>query len=205
MGPYAGDMVRTQSTQRLALGTMAPDFALVDTEGRTVRRADFAGKPLLVAFICPHCPFVVHIRAGFAQFAREYGAKGLATLAINSNDVTLYPADAPDKMREESLAAGYTFPYLFDSTQSVAKAYAAACTPDFFLFDAAHALVYRGQFDAARPQQPTPVTGSDLRAAADAVLAGKKYDGPQHGSLGCNIKWSPGNEPEWFAPTVRRV
>lgn len=198
--PYAVRMVRTQSTQRLALGTTAPDFELVDTEGETIRLGDFAGRPLLVAFICPHCPFVVHIRAGFAQFAREYAAKGLAIVAINSNDVTLYPADSPAKMREEARAAGYAFPYLFDATQSVAKAYCAACTPDFFLFDAAHALVYRGRFDAARPEQSTPVTGSDLRAAADAVLAGQRYDGPQHGSLGCNIKWMPGNEPEWFAP-----
>jgi len=199
-------MVLTNSTQRLALGTSAPDFALVDTEGRTVRRADFAGKPLVVAFICNHCPFVKHIRDGLAQFGRDYGSKGLAIVAVSSNDTTTHPADSPAKMREEARAAGYTFPYVFDATQSIAKAYGAACTPDFFVFDAAHALVYRGRFDAARPEQPTPVTGSDLRAVADAVLARKKYDGPQHGSLGCNIKWTPGNEPVWFAPaSVRKT
>jgi len=199
-------MVLTSSTQRLALGTSAPDFALVDTEGRTVRRADFVGRPLLVAFVCNHCPFVKHIRAGLAQFGRDYGARGLAIVAISSNDVTTHPADGPEKMREEKRDAGYTFPYLYDATQAVAKAYGAACTPDFFLFDTSHALVYRGRFDAARPEQPTPVTGSDLRAAADVVLAGKRYDGAQHQSLGCNIKWTPGNEPEWFAPAgVRKV
>ncbi len=193
-------MVLTTSTQRLALGTSAPDFALVDTNGKTVKRADFAGKPLLVAFICNHCPFVKHIRAGLAQFGRDYGAKGLAIVAINSNDVTTHPADAPDKMRDEARDAGYTFPYVFDATQEVAKAYGAACTPDFFLFDAAHKLAYRGRFDAARPEQPTPVTGADLRAAADAVLAKKPVAGAQHGSLGCNIKWKPSNEPAYFAP-----
>lgn len=197
-------MVLTSSTQRLALGTRAPDFALVDTNGATIRRSDFDGKPLLVAFICNHCPFVVHIRAGLAQFAREYAAKGLAIVGVNSNDAQTHPADSPVRMRDEVRNAGYTFPYVYDATQEVAKAYGAACTPDFFLFDAQHALVYRGRFDAARPEQPTPVTGSDLRAAADAVLARAKYDGPQHGSLGCNIKWTPGNEPTWFAPAGLR-
>ena len=198
-------MVLTSSTQRLALGTSAPDFALVDTNSKTVERADFAGQPLLVAFICNHCPFVKHIRAGLAQFGRDYGAKGLAIVAINSNDVTTHPADAPDKMREEARDAGYTFPYVFDATQDVAKAYGAACTPDFFLFDAKHELAYRGRFDAARPEQPTPVTGADLRAAADAVLAKKPVASAQHGSLGCNIKWKPGHEPAWFPPAGART
>jgi len=193
-------MVLTSSTQRLALGTSAPDFALVDTNGKTVKRADFAGKPLLVAFICNHCPFVKHIRAGLAQFGRDYGTKGLAIVAINSNDVETHPADSPDKMRDEARDAGYTFPYLFDATQKIAVAYGAACTPDFFLFDAAHKLAYRGRFDAAKPDSSTPVTGSDLRAAADAVLAKRPVAGAQLGSIGCNIKWKPGNEPVWFAP-----
>ncbi len=196
-------MVRTSSTQRLALGTTAPDFALVDTNGKIVKRADFAGQPLVVAFICNHCPFVKHIRAGLAQFGRDYGSKGLAIVAINSNDIAKYPADGPDAMRDEARDAGYTFPYVLDETQDIAKAYGAACTPDFFLFDAAHELVYRGRFDSARPEQPTPVTGADLRAAADAVLASKAVGATQHGSLGCNIKWRPGNEPAWFAPPTK--
>jgi len=201
---YAPDMVLTSSTQRLDLGTLAPDFALTDTNGKTVKRADFAGTPLLVAFICNHCPFVKHIRAGLAQFGRDYGSKGLAIVAISSNDVATHPADGPEMMIEEARDAGYTFPYLFDETQDVAKAYGAACTPDFFLFDSAHMLIYRGRFDASRPEQPTPVTGADLRAAADAVLGKKTVAAAQHGSLGCNIKWKSGNEPVWFAPAVKR-
>jgi hypothetical protein len=143
---------------------------------------------------------VKHIRAGLAQFGRDYSAKGLAIVAINSNDVDTHPEDGQEKMRDEARDAGYTFPYLFDATQAIAKAYGAACTPDFFLFDSAHKLAYRGRFDAARPQQPTPVTGADLRKAADAVLAKKPITGEQLGSIGCNIKWKPGNEPVWFPP-----
>jgi len=181
----------------LPLGTQAPDFSLPDTEGRLVSRADFADTPLLVMFICNHCPFVVHLREALATFGREYTDKGLAIVAINSNDATTHPQDGPEHMRTERQSAGYVFPYLFDESQQVARAYRAACTPDFFIFDASHALAYRGQFDAARPGSPTPVTGHDLRAAADAVLEGAPPTTNQLPSLGCNIKWKPGNEPKF--------
>jgi peroxiredoxin len=180
----------------IALGTPAPDFTLPDTAGRLVTRDSLAGAPgLLVAFICNHCPFVKHIRAGLAQFGRDYRDRGLAIVAISSNDAASYPADAPERMAEEVKSAGYVFPYLYDETQSVARAYAAACTPDFFLFDRQRRLVYRGQFDASRPSNRLPVTGADLRAAADAVLAGREVAPDQRPSIGCNIKWKPGNEP----------
>ena len=180
----------------LALGTPAPDFRLPDTEGRLVTRDAFAEAPgLLVMFICNHCPYVKHIRAGLAAFGRDYGARGLAIVAINANDVAAYPDDRPEKMAEEQRAAGYTFPYLFDETQEVARAYDAACTPDFFLFDAQRRLVYRGQFDDSRPGNDRPVTGADLRAAADAVLAGATPSTDQRPSIGCNIKWKPGTVP----------
>jgi peroxiredoxin len=193
-------MARTNSTM-LELGTLAPDFQLPDFDGHTYALRDFAAAPaLLVAFVCNHCPFVRHIRAGFAAFAREYGSKGLAVVFINSNDLSAYPQDGPDAMREESRELGYTFPYLLDSDQSVAKAYRAACTPDFFLFDARRRLAYRGQFDGSRPGSATPVTGADLRAAVDAVLAGHQPDDDQRPSVGCNIKWKPGNAPGYFAP-----
>jgi len=192
-------MVRTPSTQMLALGAAAPDFALPDAiSGRTVRLADLKGKPLVVAFICNHCPFVKHVRDGLAAFGREYAARGLAFVAINSNDITDHPDDSPAKMKDEARAAGYVFPYLFDETQSVAQNYKAACTPDFFVFDKAHKLAYRGQFDGSRPGNDVPVTGEDLRAAADAVLAGRPVKGEQRPSLGCNIKWKQGKEPAWF-------
>jgi peroxiredoxin len=191
-------MVKTASTQMLALGAAAPDFALPDTQGRTVTLADFRGKPLVVAFICNHCPFVQHIRDGLAAFGKDYAARGLGIAAINSNDVENYADDSPAKMREEVKLAGYAFPYLLDETQQVAQAYRAACTPDFFLFDKGHKLVYRGQFDASRPGNGVPVTGKDLRAAADAVLAGKPVVKEQAPSIGCNIKWKAGNEPEYF-------
>ena len=192
-------MVKTASTQMLALGAAAPDFALPDAAtGRSVRLADFAGKPLVVAFICNHCPFVKHVRDGLARFGRDYAARGLAFVAINSNDITEHPDDSPAKMKDEARAAGYVFPYLFDESQAVARAYKAACTPDFFVFDKAHKLAYRGQFDGSRPGNDVPVTGEDLRAAADAVLAGKPLRGEQRPSLGCNIKWKPGNAPAWF-------
>jgi thiol-disulfide isomerase/thioredoxin len=191
-------MVKTASTQMLALGAAAPDFSLPSTDGRTVKLADYRGRPLVVAFICNHCPFVKHVRAGLAAFGRDYAARGLGFVAINSNDVTDHPDDSPAKMQDEARAAGYVFPYLFDATQSVAQACKAACTPDFFVFDRNHALAYRGQFDGSRPGNDVPVTGEDLRAAADAVLAGKPVSGVQRPSLGCNIKWTKGKEPAWF-------
>lgn len=188
-------MVRTPSTMP-ELGLPAPDFSLPDTvSGNTVTRSDYAGKPLLVAFICNHCPYVKHIQAKFAEFAREYQDKGLAVVAISSNDVVTHPDDHPDKMTEEARTAGYTFPYLFDETQEVAKAYQAACTPDFFLYDRDHKLFYRGRFDASTPRNDEPLTGADMRAAANAVLAGEPPPAEQLASLGCNIKWREGNEP----------
>jgi peroxiredoxin len=191
-------MVKTASTQMLALGAAAPDFSLPNVDGRTVKLADFKGRPLVVAFICNHCPFVKHVRDGLARFGKDYAARGLAFVAINSNDITDHPDDSPAKMKEEARAAGYVFPYLFDETQSVAQTYKAACTPDFFVFDRAHKLSYRGQFDGSRPGNDVPVTGEDLRAAADAVLAGTPVKGEQRPSLGCNIKWKKGKEPAWF-------
>ncbi|MCA9083541.1 MAG: thioredoxin family protein [Planctomycetaceae bacterium] len=190
-------MVKTASTM-LPIGTKAPAFALTNVDGNQVSNAQFAGKPLLVVFMCNHCPFVVHLRSALADFGKEYQAKGLAMVGISSNDVGAYPQDGPDKMKEEAAAAGYTFPYLFDADQSVAKAYRAACTPDFFLFDADHSLVYRGQFDSSRPGNGKPVTGADLRAAVDAVLAGGEVASEQLPSIGCNIKWKAGSEPEYF-------
>jgi peroxiredoxin len=191
-------MVRTPSTM-LPLGTQAPDFSLVNVDGRTVSLADFKGKPaLLVAFICNHCPFVKHIANPLAQLTAEYMAKGVAVVGISSNDASNYPADSPEQMVREAEERGYQFPYLYDDTQDVAKDYQAACTPDFFLFDANQKLVYRGQFDDSRPDSGIPVTGKDLRAALDAVLAGKKPSENQRPSIGCNIKWIPGNEPDYF-------
>jgi peroxiredoxin len=190
-------MVRVQSTM-LPLGTTAPAFSLPNVDGTIVSSSDFAGKPLLVIFMCNHCPFVIHLRSAIADFAREYTVKGLAIVGISSNDVDAYPQDGPDKMKEEADDAGYVFPYLFDETQEVAKAYRAACTPDFFLFDSNHKLVYRGQFDDSRPKTDIPITGADLRAAADAVLDGKPVTDHQKPSIGCNIKWKPGSEPDYF-------
>ncbi|MGA2658074.1 MAG: thioredoxin family protein [Verrucomicrobiota bacterium] len=191
-------MAATNSTM-LALGTRAPDFRLPDTDGKIVSLSDFKGAPaLLVAFICNHCPYVKHIRAGLAQLARDYLSRGVGIAGINSNDVANYPADSPAMMAVEAKAAGYLFPYLYDETQGVAGAYRAACTPDFFLFDANQRLVYRGQMDDSRPGNTIPVTGKDLRAALEAVLAGKPVLGNQKPSMGCNIKWKPGNEPEYF-------
>lgn len=190
-------MVKTASTM-LPLGTTAPEFRLPNTDGTTVSRSDFSGKPLLVIFMCNHCPFVIHLREALKQFTDEYQKKGLAVVGISSNDVEKYPQDGPEKMKEEAAAAGYQFPYLYDESQDVAKAYRAACTPDFFLFDKDHALVYRGQFDASRPGNDVPITGQDLRAACDAVLSGQDWSGEQSPSIGCNIKWKPGQEPEYF-------
>jgi peroxiredoxin len=180
----------------LPLGTPAPYFDLPAAAGGRVTLHDFAGKPaLLVAFICNHCPFVKHIRTAFADLAREYAPRGVATVAINSNDTEAYPADNMERMKEELTLAGYDFPYLLDESQDVAKSYDAACTPDFFLFDRERKLVWRGRFDASRPGNDIPVTGRDLREALDAVLAGRAAPAEQLPSVGCNIKWKPGNEP----------
>ncbi|MEZ6062585.1 MAG: thioredoxin family protein [Planctomycetaceae bacterium] len=190
-------MVKTASTM-LSLGTVAPDFSLTNVDGSTVRRSDFRGKPLLVIFMCNHCPFVIHLRPALAKFAAEYQAKGLGIVGISSNDIGTHPQDGPEEMKTEARTAGYQFPYLYDETQEAAQAYKAACTPDFFLFDADHTLVYRGQFDSSRPGNDIPVTGNDLKAACDAVLAGSDVTSEQKPSIGCNIKWKPGNEPEYF-------
>jgi thiol-disulfide isomerase/thioredoxin len=191
-------MPETPSTM-LDLGTPLPSFSLSDFNGRVVSDADFKGsKALLVAFICKHCPFVKHIRQEFARFAKEYEPKGLKVVAIASNDTTEFPEDGPEGMKQEAAEAGYVFPYLFDEKQQVARAFRAACTPDLFLFDGNRRLVYRGQFDGSRPKNDVPVTGADLRAAADAVLAGKPAPETQRPSMGCNIKWSPGNAPAYF-------
>lgn len=182
-------MAKTPSTM-VPLGTLAPDFSLPDSFGNAVRRDDFRDAPaLLVMFICNHCPYVKHVRAELARLGRDYATQGVAIVAINSNDAVTYPDDSPAKMREEIAAAGYGFPYLVDETQSVARAYDAACTPDFFLFDGERRLVYRGQLDDARPSSDRPVDGRDLRAALDAVLAGRTPSSDQRPSLGCNIKW----------------
>jgi len=191
-------MPETPSTM-LDLGTQLPSFSLPDLADKTVTDADFAGAPaLLVAFICKHCPFVKHIRAEFSKFAKEYEPKGLKVVAIASNSVTEYPEDGPAGMKEEATEAGYIFPYLFDWKQDAAKAFKAACTPDFFLFDGNRRLAYRGQFDGSRPKNNVPVTGADLRAAADAVLSGKAAAEMQRASMGCNIKWYAGNAPAYF-------
>ena len=182
----------------LPLGTTLPAFQLPSASGEIVSSEDYAARPLLVAFICHHCPFVRHIRSEFARFATEFQERGLAIVAINSNDSQAFPEDGPDGMREEARGAEYTFPYLFDETQEIAKAFKAACTPDLFLFDGNRRLAYRGQFDGSRPKNNVPVNGADLRAAADAVLAGKAPSETQRPSMGCNIKWYPGNEPAYF-------
>jgi peroxiredoxin len=172
----------------LPLGTPAPDFALPDTDGSTVKLADFAGRPLLVMFICNHCPYVKHVAAELARLGRDYAPKA-GIVAINSNDAANYPDDSPGKMKTEKKQRGYTFPYLYDETQKVARACNAACTPDFFLFDKQHRLAYRGQMDGSRPGNEVKNDGKDLRAALDAVIAGKTPDPRQTPSIGCNIKW----------------
>ena len=190
-------MALTPSTM-LPLGTAAPDFRLPDTNGKTVSLADFKNKPaLLVIFMCNHCPYVKHIRAGLAQLARDYLPRGAAIVGINANDVANHPDDSPAKMAQEVKSIGYIFPYLYDESQAVAKAYRAACTPDIYLFDKNRKLVYRGQFDDSRPGNGIPITGKDLRAALDAVLAGKPVPADQKASIGCNIKWKSGNEPDY--------
>jgi peroxiredoxin len=191
-------MVAVNSTM-MPLGTPAPDFRLPDTSGRLVALSDFRdARALVVMFICNHCPYVKHVRNALADLGREYQPRGVAMVGINSNDVERYPADSPAKMAEEARAAGYVFPYLHDATQEVARAYRAACTPDFYVFDVGLRLVYRGQLDDSRPGNGVPVTGRDLRAALDAVLEGQPVPGTQKPSIGCNIKWKPGNEPDYF-------
>ena len=190
-------MARTPSTM-LELGTVAPDFELLDpATNQQVSLSDFAGKPLLVAFICNHCPYVILIKEEFTKFAKEYQEKGIAVVAINANDVANYPDDSPEKMVEDVKEFGYTFPYLFDDSQEVAHQYQAACTPDFFMFDAEHKLYYRGQFDDSRPNTEIAVTGADMISAANDLLAGKLAPEQQKASLGCNIKWKEGNAPEY--------
>jgi peroxiredoxin len=190
-------MALTPSTM-LPLGTKAPFFQLNDTDGKVVSLNDFQGaSALVVAFICNHCPFVKHIRDELARFGRDMQAQGVAVVAISSNDIGSHPADSPEKMADEKRLAGYTFPYLFDADQSVAAAYHAACTPDFYLFDGNLELVYRGQLDDSRPGNGLPVTGHDLRNAVVCLLEAKPLPVDQKPSIGCNIKWTPGREPEY--------
>jgi peroxiredoxin len=192
-------MAATQSND-IKLGTRAPGFALPDAGGKIHSLEDFTGGPaLLVAFICNHCPFVKHIRREFAAFARDYAPKGLAIVAINANDEVTYPEDSLPNMAKEAKTQGYIFPYVQDKSQDVAKAYRAACTPDFFLFDRNRKLFYHGQLDASRPSNGQPVTGADLRGAVERLLKGKAPPANQAPSIGCNIKWRPGTEPAWFA------
>jgi peroxiredoxin len=182
-------MALTESTM-LELGTVAPDFALTDAvSGKTVKRDDFKGRPLLVMFICTHCPYVKHIEKSLGKLSAEYAGKGLAMVAISSNDVTTHPADSPEGLKKQAQEFGFKFPYLYDESQAVAHAYNAACTPDPYLFDKDFKLVYRGQYDDSRPGNGVPVTGKDLRAAIDLVLAEKPAPKEQKPSIGCNIKW----------------
>jgi len=191
-------MVKTASTM-LPLGTQAPDFHLPDTTGRLVSRDDFKDSAgLLVMFMCNHCPYVKHVRAELARLGKDYQDKGIAIVGISSNDVATHPEDSPDLMATEAIEAGYTFPYLYDETQETAKTYRAACTPDFFLFDGDHKLIYRGQLDDSRPGNSNPVTGNDLRGALDTLLAGNPLSENQTPSMGCNIKWKADNAPDYF-------
>ena len=193
-------MVRTASTM-LPLGTEAPAFTLPDTDGNPVSLSDFAGsKALLVIFMCNHCPYVKHVAEQLKLLSDEYMSSGVAVVGISSNDADKYQDDSPAAMAAEKQARGYQFPYLFDGDQSVAQAYAAACTPDFYLFDGDTKLVYRGQLDSSRPKSDIPVTGEDLRAALDALLAGQAPSDQQTPSIGCNIKWKEGSEPQYFNP-----
>lgn len=191
-------MVKTASTM-LPLGTPAPDFSLPDTvSGEQVSLADFAGHPLALMFICAHCPFVIHVQDALAQLGKDYADTPLKMVAVCANSIVSHPGDAPDKLAAQAKSCGFNFPYLYDESQEVAKAYTAACTPDFFLFDANHHLAYRGQIDDSRPGSGIPVTAKDFRAAIDAVLADLPPDPDQKPSMGCNIKWIPGNEPDYF-------
>lgn len=192
-------MTLTSSTM-LELGTKAPDFVLPDPRGDVVALSRFADVPaLVVVFMCNHCPYVKHLKPALTQFALDYRTRRVAIVGINSNDATAFPEDSPERMVEDTATFDYPFPYLVDGTQEVARAYRAACTPDFYLFDGSQRLVYRGQFDASRPSNELSVTGADLRAAVDAILAGQRVAEPQTPSLGCNIKWKPGRAPDYFA------
>lgn len=193
-------MVRTESTM-LPLGTKAPDFTLPNTDGNQVSLADYSDcRALLVMFICNHCPYVKHVADQLKVLADDYSQKGVSVVAISSNDADKYPDDSPDAMAKEKEERGYPFEYLFDEDQSVAQAYRAACTPDFYLFDSNQQLFYRGQLDSSRPNSGIPVTGEDLRHAIDTVLSGESAPETQRPSLGCNIKWKEGNEPQYFNP-----
>jgi len=192
-------MAKTLSTM-LDLGTTAPEFTLPDViSGKTMTLRDFADrKALLVMFICRHCPFVKHIEQELARMGRDYANRDVAMVAISANDAAEYPGDAPESLKEMAEQLGFSFPFLYDESQSAAKAYSAACTPDFFLFDQSRKLVYRGQLDDSRPESEIPVTGKDLRAAIDAVLSDEAVNSDQRASIGCNIKWKSGNEPGYF-------
>lgn len=191
-------MAATPSTM-LKLGTRMPEFSLPDVDGKPVAGADLLGGPgTLVAFICNHCPFVIHVREEMVRLIKEYQQKGIKAVAISANDAQTHPDDGPKKMAEIARSYGFSFPYLYDKTQETAKAFQAACTPDFFLFDGDGKLFYRGQMDDSRPGNDRPVTGADLRRALDALLAGKPAPEPQKPSMGCNIKWRSGNEPAYF-------
>ena len=186
------------ASKMLTLGTPAPNFSLPDIEGNIVSLADFEESPaLLVIFMCNHCPFVKHVLSDLVRLAKDYQAKGVAVVGINSNDVANYPEDSPEMMAKLVEEPGFTFPYLYDETQEVAKAYQAACTPDFFLFDKKSKLAYRGQMDDSRPGNNIPITGLDLIKAMNAVLVGREVSTEQKPSIGCNIKWKQGNEPEY--------
>jgi thiol-disulfide isomerase/thioredoxin len=181
------------------LGSPLPAFDLPDTEGRRVKETDFSESScLLVMFICNHCPFVKHIRLELARFSRDYQGSSLAIVAVNSNDIEAFPEDGMEAMREEVAEVGYLFPYLLDETQEVAKSFRAACTPDFFLYDKDRKLAYRGQFDGSRPGNDIPVTGKDLRKSVDLLVSGGRVPEMQAPSVGCNIKWKKGNQPEYF-------
>lgn len=192
-------MARTASTM-LELGTPLPSFSLPEPKtGRAVSTGDFAdAKAVVVMFICNHCPYVKRIADGLARFGHDYVGRGVAIVAISSNDIVNYPDDSPDEMVKEAEARGYPFPYLFDEDQSVAKAFQAACTPELYVFDGDQKLAYRGQFDDARPGNDTPVTGADVRNAVDAILNGGEVASEQVPSVGCNIKWREGNAPAYF-------
>ncbi len=193
-------MVRTASTM-LPLGTQAPDFTLTNTDGQRVSLSDFRDtKALVIIFMCNHCPYVKHVAPELTRVSNEYMPKGVGFLGISSNDVVAHPEDSPEMMKAEAAKQGYKFPYLYDADQSVAMAYNAACTPDIFVFDTAHRLVYRGQLDDSRPKSDKPLTGNDLRTALDCILAGKQISMEQRPSIGCNIKWKEGSEPAYFDP-----
>jgi len=190
-------MANTPSTM-LELGTKMPSFDLADLDGKKVSTQDFTNKPVLLMFICNHCPFVKHVISTLSDKAKEYQNKGVAVVAISANDPAQYPDDSPEKMKEFAAQHNFSFPYLYDESQEIAKQYKAACTPDFFLFDKNHTLVYRGQFDGSRPGNNVPVTGEDLTEAVNKLVAGEPVPDDQKPSMGCNIKWKPGNEPDYF-------